>query len=320
MLKIENTAIEGWEPAIRGLRNPMNSWSKSDSRYPLGGPVYGAFEVGPNDLDLMLRMNATSAESKYRRMIAVWTDITAPLYWWKEFDTYKVGTVRNSCSTMHKIQEKEFVVADFSVEHLVRNVEIADDLEAYYQPDALSEAPYSPFDGFRVILALLNTNREAFLRTKDKKYWWQMIQLLPSSYNQRATVLLNYEVLAKQYRERQNHKLDEWHTYCRWIEALPYSELITGKTNGRKHTMNYTTTCQPKSDPVNHPSHYTAGKVECIDALESATVGLSGIEAVCTANAIKYLWRWKHKGGVEDLRKAVWYINRLISQEKGANS
>ena len=231
MLKIENTEVMGWEAAIRGMRNPMNSWEKSDSRFSLledcGDCTHcnlrfdecNEQQIGPNDLDLMTRLrNAGTDHRKFMRMITVYLDITAPLYWWKEFDTYKVGTVANSCSTMHKIHEKEFTLEDFSHEHL-------------FDEDSLGVHVYS-FDVFRQIIESLNVAREAFLGTNDKRYWWQMIQLLPSSYNQRRTVMLNYEVLANIYKSRRNHKLDEWRTFCDWIESLPYSELIIGKTDG----------------------------------------------------------------------------------------
>ena len=231
MLKISNFEVVGWEHAIRGMRNPMNSWEKSDSlwngafNYPNGTPVWS---VGDNDLALMTRLrNANTDHRKFMRMITVYVDITAPLYWWKEFDTYKVGTVANSCSTMHKIAAKEFMLEDFSCEHLCDG-----ELEL-----------------FKEIITRLNMNRIAFISKDDKrvdrysvmsdecyakykkKLWWQMIQLLPSSYNQKRTVMLNYEVLANIYKSRRNHKLDEWHTFCDWIEELPYSELITGETS-----------------------------------------------------------------------------------------
>lgn len=203
MIKIEKAEVLGWEHAIRGMRNPMNSWDKSDSGY-INNPY--DFEVGPNDLDLMTKLvNAGSDHRKFMRMIVVYADITAPMYWWKEFDTYKVGTVRNSCSTMHKIQAKKFTSDDFSDEWLLNREE-----------DLIPT------------ITKLNRYRELFIETKDKVYWWQMIQLLPSSYNQRATVMLNYEVLANMYHSRKNHKLDEWGEFCDWIETLPYSELITG--------------------------------------------------------------------------------------------
>lgn len=213
MLKIENTEVVGWEAAIRGMRNPMNSWEKSDSGWEPQfdtemGPCRGIFVIGPNDLDLMTRLrNAGTDHRKFMRMITVYVDITAPLYWWKEFDTYKVGTVANSCSTMHKIADKEFTMDDFSCEHL-------GDAAMFY---------------LRGTINYLNDARSCYLSTREKCWWWQMIQLLPSSYNQRRTVMLNYEVLANIYKSRRNHKLDEWHTLCDWIETLPYSELITGE-------------------------------------------------------------------------------------------
>lgn len=236
MLKIENVEVVGWEAAIRGMRNPKNSWAKSDSHwdYVNQGQEYltvahfddADFNIGPNDKKLMSTLrNAGTDHRKFMRMITVYLDITAPLYWWKEFDTYKVGTVANSCSTMHKIAAKEFTLEDFSCEHLCD-----DELEL-----------------LKEIINRLNMNRIVFIAKDDKrvdqysvmsdecyakykkKLWWQMIQLLPSSYNQKRTVMLNYEVLANIYKSRRHHKLDEWHTLCDWIESLPYSELITGK-------------------------------------------------------------------------------------------
>ena len=218
MLKIENFEVLGWEHTIRGMRNPMNSWEKSDSNFfddseghvcniCQGHGSMSLIEMGPNDHDLMMRLrNAGTDHRKFMRMITVYLDITAPLYWWKEFDTYKVGTVANSCSTMHKIHAKEFTLEDFSCEKL-----------------------YDPLGDLRPIIDRLNVYRERYLETNDKNDWWQMIQLLPTSYNQKRTVMLNYEVLANIYKSRRNHKLDEWHTFCDWIEELPYSELITGK-------------------------------------------------------------------------------------------
>ena len=219
MLKIENFEVLGWEHVIRGMRNPMNSWEKSDSRWEpqfdtVQGPVAGEFVIGPNDYTLMKNLrNSGTDHRKFMRMITVYLDITAPLYWWKEFDTYKVGTVANSCSTMHKIHAKDFTLEDFSCEHLTAE---------------------SITFGLEPIIDILNKNRELYLQWKNideekKTLWWQMIQLLPTSYNQKRTVMLNYEVLANIYKSRRNHKLDEWHTLCDWIEELPYSELITGK-------------------------------------------------------------------------------------------
>ena len=265
MLKIENTEVLGWEHAIRGMRNPMNSWEKSDSGWD--AKYEGKTEairnkyievqwehdyeyyIGPNDQKLMLNLrNAGTDHRKFMRMIVVYCDITAPLYWWKEFDTYKVGTVANSCSTMHKIAAKEFTLEDFSTEHL---------FDRYGDPSMnLNYDGKHPVDMMKDLIRTLNHFRHWYLETKDKRYWWQMIQLLPSSYNQRRTVMLNYEVLANIYKSRRNHKLDEWAEhknidiktlkryyageyklrdkksladvgFCDWIKTLPYSELIT---------------------------------------------------------------------------------------------
>jgi hypothetical protein len=228
MIKLENTEVMGFEAAIRGMRNPMNSWDRSDSRFDCSVDENGdclnyeyincddctGFKIGTNDHSLMMKLVAGgSVHAKYRRMITVYVDITAPMYWWKEFDTYKVGTVANSCSTMHKIHEKEFTLDDFSCEHL------------------MNEDTNTWLDGFEdVVLNGLNDARDKFIKTKDKCYWWQMIQLLPSSYNQKRTVMLNYEVLSNIYESRKNHKLDEWSIdFIDWIKSLPYSELITGE-------------------------------------------------------------------------------------------
>ena len=281
MIKLENTEVLGWEAAIRGMRNPMNSWSKSDTYFFRGTYVedgklksdytngnsecandenlVGPVIIGEADHKLMMNLaKAGSVDAKYRRMIVVTVDITAPLYWWKEFDTYKVGSVANSCSTMHKIQAKEFTLDDFSHEHLFSAPDF-DDIPhfeekiteddfydeddqvcdwhinngAYYADVMLNEcdgdyvkADYA-LDVLNTTIEALNYYREKFLETKDKRYWWQLIQLLPSSYNQRRTVMLNYEVLAGIYPKRKDHKLDEWHVFCDWIKSLPYSEIIT---------------------------------------------------------------------------------------------
>lgn len=227
MIEIEQTDVFGWEAAIRGMRNPMNSWEKSDSRqdyYDFGHGKPAEFIIGNNDLKLMKSLsNAGSDHGKFLRMINVTCDITAPLYWWKEFDTYKVGTVANSCSTMHKIHSKEFTLDDFSHEHLISDW-INDNLESFIF--GKYNEVYSPKEVLEFIMKALNTNREAYLNTKDKRYWWQMIQLLPSSYNQKRTVQLNYQVLKSMYFARCNHKLDEWRTFCDWIKTLPYFEEL----------------------------------------------------------------------------------------------
>lgn len=273
MLKIENTEVVGWEAAIRGMRNPKNSWDKSDSitctekmemtkeeidsecgKCPKHDncDIYDSdphFIAGPNDHTLMMQLrNAGTDHRKFMRMIVVYLDITAPLYWWKEFKTYRAGKrfgddepdiiddgyleydiEMNSCSTMHKIAAKEFTLEDFSREHLINY-----DLYSCDEVDGpvINIAPHIGCGGLQLLdltISVLNYYRSKYLATEDKKYWWQLIQLLPSSYNQRRTVMLNYEVLANMYKSRRSHKLDEWHTFCDWIESLPYSELITGK-------------------------------------------------------------------------------------------
>ncbi len=236
MIKIENTDVLGWEHAIRGMRNPLNSWDKSDSVYcgetevseycekcPYVDKEHDGSDgctiichnyddtpiyiVGKNDLDLMKRLaGAGSDHAKYRRMIIVYADVTAPLYWWKEYDTYKVGTVANSCSTMHKIADKAFTLDDFSCEYLNGGA----------------------YNALLYAIKALNDARVNYKELGNKIYWWQMIQLLPSSYNQKRTVQLNYEVLANMYHSRKSHKLDEWRNFCKWVETLPYSEIITG--------------------------------------------------------------------------------------------
>ena len=238
MIKLENTEVMGWEAAIRGMRNPMNSWNNSDSGYVYADKVttehiiaedHGdgiPFVIGTNDRDLMKRLrNAGTDHRKFMRMIAVYVDITAPLYWWKEFDTYKVGTVANSCSTMHKIADKKFTLDDFSHEHLgvLIPAELNDGEEVFQ--NLWIESLKRTIEDLNIARGFYIHEQNADLK---KKYWRQMIQLLPSSYNQRRTVMLNYEVLANMYKSRKNHKLDEWHVLCDWIKTLPYSELITG--------------------------------------------------------------------------------------------
>ena len=257
MLKIEKTEVVGWEAAIRGMRNPMNSWEQSDS-YPAVdcgkcGKIeregmcrkedrncsgFECFEVGPNDHGLMEKLrNAGTDHRKFMRMLIVYLDITAPLYWWKEFDTYKVGTVANSCSTMHKIAAKKFTLEDFSHEHLFDEESLPPYEERvnidHCEPLAAIDVNgqwcyYTPKTFLKMTCHVLNHFRKLYLETKDKKYWWQMIQLLPSSYNQKRTVMLNYEVLANIYKSRKGHRLDEWKTLLDWIETLPYADLITG--------------------------------------------------------------------------------------------
>ena len=239
MLKIENAEVLGWEHAIRGMRNPLNSWKKSDSRYvcpykATDAPICGNCTenpcIGPNDLDLMRRLANTGTDHrKFMRMIVVYVDILAPLYWWKEFDTYKVGTVANSCSTMHKIAAKEFESSDFSHDHLIypsyQHLQETIDLLNHYR------WIYTKYDDLKNgVFPVSHEVGDVIENMSKKDIWWQMIQLLPSSYNQRRTVMLNYEVLANIYKSRRNHKLDEWRELCKWIETLPYSELITGKT------------------------------------------------------------------------------------------
>lgn len=240
MIKLENLVLaspEQMEFIIQGMRNPMNSWEKSDTCFSDESCVNCYYnqrnlcdkdsffrkdeKLGSNDHSLMQRLsNAGTEHRKYMRMMPVYVRITAPLYWWKEFDTYKVGTVANSCSTMHKIAEKEFTLEDFSYEHLKTDRDFM-----MYAPTGYR---YSAKDLLTLVIETLNNYRKEYLETKDKDLWWQMIQLLPSSYNQTRNVMLNYEVLANIYRQRKNHKLDEWREVCKWIESLPYSELITG--------------------------------------------------------------------------------------------
>ena len=238
MIKVDHTEVVGWKAAIRGMRNPMNSWEQSDSLFIREdfcddiedwklARMCGGFApiVKDNDFSLMQKLcKAGSDHRKFMRMLVVYCDITAPLYWWKEYDTYKVGTVANSCSTMHKIHSKSIELSDFSI----NDFNIDDD----YNEISLE-------DMFINVVADCELLRMKYLETKDKRYWKGLIQLLPTSYNQKRTVMLNYEVLTNIYHARRNHKLDEWHDFCKWIESLPYSELITGKdgTDGKDDPM-----------------------------------------------------------------------------------
>lgn len=246
MIKLENVVLaspEQMEFIIQGMRNPMNSWEKSDSEikyeswHDMSG---GEYILGHNDHSLMQRLsNAGTEHRKFMRMMPVYVRITAPLYWWKEFDTYKVGTVANSCSTMHKIQAKEFDRGDFSHEHIPKGSDAYSDTwdiktSSMFFPINIQDGIYfASEDILDFTIQALNHYREKYLETEDKAYWWQMIQLLPISYNQTRNVMLNYEVLANIYRQRKNHKLDEWREVCKWIESLPYSELIIGKEDSK---------------------------------------------------------------------------------------
>lgn len=248
MININHTQVFGWEAAIRGMRNPMNSWEKSDSYCSRGMLIdedryeEPGFYIGPNDLNLMKKLRQAGTDHrKFMRMIVVYVDITAPLYWWKEFDTYKVGTVANSCSTMHKIHAKEFTLEDFSCDYLSTSE------TDRVREDGTVQHNNAPYKALELIICQLNNLRNGYnianerlkndlsdakrkhILAQRKYYWYGMIQLLPSSYNQKRTVMLNYEVLANIYKSRKDHKLDEWHDFCDWIKELPYSELITGE-------------------------------------------------------------------------------------------
>lgn len=246
MIKLEHVVLassEQMEFIIEGMRNPMNSWEKSDSDIcnPTEKCYYSCnkvgcvdadhFHLGENDQSLMQRLsNAGIEHRKYMRMMPVYVRITAPLYWWKEFDTYKIGTTANSCSTMHKIAEKQFTLEDFSTEHLYSKGAVTrnDDSKTFYD-ESCAELGFDHVGALLGVIESLNWAREDYMRHKNKGDWWQMIQLLPSSYNQIRNVMMNYEVLANIYRQRKDHKLDEWRDFCKWIETLPYSELIAGK-------------------------------------------------------------------------------------------
>ena len=236
MIKIEKVSVAGFEPAIRGMRNPKNSWAKSDSHPGLSGDEWSydpGYIIGPNDKKLAISLaKGGSVHAKYRRQIVVWCDITAPLYWWKEFDTYKVGTVANSCSTMHKIHSKEFTIDDFSHELLF---DMHDEPQPYV--DNIMYCVNSKMM-LQMTIESLNGLRENFVRTNDRRYWYAMIQLLPTSYNQKRTVTMSYENLASMECYRHNHKLDEWREFCKWAETLPYSWIFTTKP-AREESVTY---------------------------------------------------------------------------------
>lgn len=334
MLKIEDAEILGWEHAIRGMRNPMNSWEKSDSGYchrdflrdcrtcihgPLEKCWRKGYDIGPKDYALMTRLrNAGTDHRKFMRMISVYVDLTAPLYWWKEFDTYKVGTVANSCSTMHKIAAKEFTLEDFSHEHLFGPDDMLkwDERKDIGRDNALAAVNvdgnwcyFTPQGYIQMTCNILNHYREKYLETKDKKYWWQMIQLLPSSYNQKRTVMLNYEVLANIYKSRRNHKLDEWHTFCDWIEGLPYSELITGidwkKANPILHAErdengNLLREMQKVIDPTERLSDTSKAVTDIMDKLIASRGKRSEIPGIIEDNIGCNEGLNKHFGGCEE--------------------
>lgn len=292
-IKIENIKVTGWEAAVRGMRNPKNSWDSSDShvelilseeptfipgdsgntlRYP--GSYEEVFRVGPNDKKLMRQLVAAGSDHrKFMRMLIFTCDVSAPLYWWKEADTYKVASVRNSCSTMHKIEAKKFVLDDFAHEHLL--------------PGGLDALAYT--------IAQLNFYRDKFINGGDKQDWWQLIQLLPDSYIQRATVQFSYETLRNQYHARKNHKQDEWHTWAEMLETLPESDLII-------ETF--------KPELVDHPNHYNKpGRKECIVEMEEK-FGTKAVYYFSLLSAFKYRYRKGDKAGEpgdRDVAKADWY-------------
>lgn len=333
MLKIENTEVLGWEHAIHGMRNPMNSWANSDSSWRYVAPAQreghilasysddSEFWIGPNDANLMNRLrNAGTDHRKFMRMITVYVDLIGPLYWWKEFDTYKVGTVANSCSTMHKITSKEFTLDDFSCEHLFDSVN-GEDTDCWIRSGDISGV-LEPINVLDVTIMMLNKarilylyyqkkalNGDQFAKDHVKEYWWQMIQLLPSSYNQRRTVMLNYEVLANIYKSRRNHKLDEWHTFCDWIEGLPYSELITGidwkKANPILHAErdengNLLREMQKVIDPTERLSDTSKAVTDIMDKLIASRGKRSEIPGIIEDNIGCNEGLNKHFGGCEE--------------------
>lgn len=336
MLKIEKTEVVGWKAAVRGMRNPMNSWEKSDSAIVNDGGLENSdiivekngneyFVVGEKDQELATGLrNAGTDHRKFMRMLIVSLDITAPLYWWKEYDTYKVGTVANSCSTMHTIEKKEFTRDDFSCEYLC-----GDDCV----PDHEYQSSTYVLD---MVIQSLNFWRNEYLYgtesgiPKDKRWWWQMIQLLPSSYNQKRTVMLSYEVLANIYKSRKRHKLDEWHTFCDWIKTLPYSELITGGADylNKKLTI-------PESDAI---IARALSKLQSSDSPDKSKAvlmelyeQLKKVEASVPPKDFKIIDEWNQYGRVDCIQSvtsnseiATDTIDKLKkkfwSQEKGDTS
>lgn len=369
MIKFEETEVWGFKHAFRGMRNPMNSWDQSDSWFPVNDYEIEAMDcrecpkeiqcseesvwndiecpsphnpyIGPKDLGLAQRLIIAGSEHrKFLRQIIVSVDITASLYWWKEFDTYKVGTVANSCSTMHKIHAKEFTLDDFSCEHLTtlskdflnETIEILNEYRNLY----VNWAKLTDIEK-QTYLKGVHEDGEPYTR---KDAWYQLIQLLPSSYNQKRTVTLNYENIYTMIRQRRNHKLNEWsgkdtpemENFITWAKTLPYAEELlfydldnnkaqeenkTPKVVTTNTSATETLTEKTKYDSVNNPSHYTSGGIECIDAMVAA-YGVEAVKDFCKCNAFKYQWRFDKKNGDEDVRKAQWYQNKLMELEKNA--
>lgn len=318
MIKVENINVYNLARAVYSSRNALNSWQKSDSDFEHD-------ILGENDLNLAVRLvKAGQEHRKFMRQIFISMDITAPFYWWKQFDTYKIGTVSSSCSTMHKITSKPIEVSDFSIDDF--------DLEYDGETFALTEC-------FIDVIADCEMLRKKYLETKDKRYWDGLIQLLPESYNQKRTITLNYEVLYQMYRQRKSHKLKEWHEFCEVIAALPYawslivqpicdSEPSNDDKNNtitvaevKKDQIKNITLYESKDNLVSHPDHYKGAKgIEVIDVIENFTNGLEGIEATDTGNIIKYACRWKKKGNpVQDVEKIIWYATHLLNEIKGNN-
>lgn len=324
MLKFENTDVYGFKHALRGMRNPMNSWDKADSSVfyqdqscdecphndeetcaEISCPTELKVFIGKNDLKLAQALiKAGSEHRKFLRQIQVWVDIIAPMYWWKEFDTYKVGTVANSCSTMHKITAKEITMDDFSIDDVYLRCG-----DIYLR------------DCFLNVVADCEMLRNLYLETKDPAIWKGLIQILPNSFNQKRTVSLNYENIYSMIRQRSHHKLNEWsEDFIGWARSLPYADelLFYGLDSTEKAEPSVDTATTPVSvgsttqfDAVNKPSHYAAGDIECIDAMVAA-YGTEAVKDFCKCNAFKYQWRFDKKNGEEDIKKAQWYQNKLM--------